>query len=245
MNTTNAKPSEANRNTAIIVGILYIIGTVAGILSFAFALPLLGDPGYLSKIAANENPIIIGCLLVLTMGFALAMVPVWLFPILKRQNEALALGYVVFRGALETVAYIATAICWMFLMVVSHESVTAGAANLPYFQTLGAVLLKGNDSISNILVIIFSVDALILYYLLYRSKLIPRWISVWGFIAILLHFSTAFLIMFHIVDAGMSVTTGIINFPIFLQEMVMAVWLIAKGFDPVAIADLSARAYTN
>ena len=51
--------------------------------------------------------------------------------------------------------------------------------------------------------------------------------------------------MFHIVDAGMSAATGIINFPIFLQEMVMAVWLIAKGFDPVAIADLSARAYMN
>ena len=98
---------NTDRKTAIIVGILYIIGTVAGILSVIFTLPILGDPGYLSKIAANENPIIIGSLLVLTMGFALAMVPVLLFPILKRQSEALALGYVVFRGALEMVAYIA------------------------------------------------------------------------------------------------------------------------------------------
>ena len=129
----------------------------------------------------------------------------------------------------------------MFLIVVSHESVTAGAANLPYFQTLGAVLLKGNDSISNILVIIFSLGALILYYLLYRSNLVPRWISVWGFIAILLHFSTAFLIMFHIVDSGISATLGILNFPIFLQEMVMAVWLIIKGFNPSAVAVSSAR----
>jgi hypothetical protein len=103
----------------------------------------------------------------------------------------------------------------------------------------------GSDTISNVLVIIFSLDALILYYLLYRSKLVPRWISVWGFIAILLHFSTAFLSMFRIVDSGMSATTGIINFPIFLQEMVMAVWLIVKGFDPVAIAALSAKAETN
>ena len=224
-----------NRKTAIIVGILYIIGTVAGILSVVFTQPTLGDPGYLSKIAANENPIIIGCLLVLTMGFALAMVPVLLFPVLKRHNEVLALGYVVFRGALETVAYIAMVICWLFLIVVSHEYATAGASNPSCFQTLGAVLLKGNDSISNILVITFSLDALILYYLLYRSKLVPRWISVWGFIAILLHFSTAFLIMFHFVDSGMSATVGIIDFPTFLQEMVMAVWLIVKGFNPSAI----------
>jgi hypothetical protein len=232
---------NANRKTAVIVGILYIIGTVAGILSFAFVLPVLGAPDYLSKIAANENPVIIGCLLVLTMGFALAMVPVLLFPILKQYNEALALGYVVFRGALESVAYLATVICWLFLIVVSRESATAGAANLPYFQNLGAVLLKGNDSISNILVIIFSLDALILYYLLYRSNLVPRWIAVWGFIAILLHFSTAFLIMFHWVDPGMSATLGVLNFPIFLQEMVMAVWLIVKGFNPSAVSVSSAR----
>ncbi len=239
------KKMNTNRKTAIVVGILYIIGTVAGILSVVFTLPILGDPGYLSKIAANENPIVIGCLLVLTMGFALAMVPVLLFPVLKRHNEALALGYVVFRGALETVAYIATVICWLFLIVVSREYAAAGASSLSYFQTLGAVLLKGNDSISNLLIIIFSLDALILYYLLYRSKLVPRWISVWGLIAILLHFSTAFLIMFHFIDAGMSPTLVIINFPILIQEMVMAVWLIVKGFDPAAIAALSAKVVVN
>ena len=222
--------------TAAVVGVLFIIGTVAGVLSVVVTQPILGDPDYLIKISANENQIVTGALLVLTMGFALAMVPVMLFPILKRHNEVLALGYVVFRGALETVAYIAMVICWLFLIVLSHEYVAAGASNLSYFQTLGAVFSKGNDSISNILVIIFSLDALILYYLLYRSKLVPRWISVWGFIAILLHFSTAFLMMFHLLNPGFSATVDIINLPIFLQEMVMAVWLIAKGFNPSAVA---------
>ena len=227
---------NTNKKTAIIVGVLYILGTVAGVLSVLVTQPILGEPDYLSKIAANENPIVIGCLLVLTMGFALAWVSVLLFPILKRHNEVLALGYVVFRGALEMVAYIAMAICWMFLIVVSHEYAAAGATNLPYLQTLGTVFLKGNDSISNIVVIIFSLDALILYYLLYRSKLVPRWISVWGFIAILLHFSTAFLMMFHLVSPGFSAAVDIINLPIFVQEMVMAVWLIVKGFNPSALA---------
>jgi len=224
------------RMNAISAGALYIIGTVAGVLSVLVTQPILGNPEYLAKISANENPIIIGSLLVLTMGLALAMVPALLFPVLKRHNEVLALGYVVFRGALETVAYIAMVICWLFLIIVSHEYATAGASNLSYLQTLGAVFLKGNDSISNVLIIIFSLDALMLYYLLYRSKLVPRWISIWGFIAILLHFSTAFLMMFHVVDSGMSPAVGIINLPIFLQEMVMAVWFIVKGFNPSAIA---------
>ncbi len=230
---------NTNRKIAIIVGILYIIGTVAGVFSVLVTQPVLTAPDYMRKIAANENPILTGCLLVLTMGFALAMVPVLLFPILKRHSEVLALGYVVFRGALETVAYITTAICWLFLITVSHEYAAAGAANLPAIQTLGAVFLKGNDSIANVLVIIFSLDALMLYTMLYRSILIPRWISLWGLIAIVMHFSTAFLLLFHLADMN---TASLINLPIFLQEMVMAVWLIAKGFNPVALGAAPVKA---
>ena len=107
------------RKTAIIVGVLYIIGTVAGILSKVFSTPILNDPDFLNKVSANENQIIMGALFVLFMGFALAMVPVMMFPILKKQNEALALGYVVFRGALETVTYIAMVICWFFIGIKS------------------------------------------------------------------------------------------------------------------------------
>ena len=99
---------NTNRKIAIIVGVLYIIGTVAGILSFVFAGSILDDPDYLVEVSANENQIIIGALLVLIMGFALAMVPAMLFPIFKKQNEPLALGAVIFRGVLEAVAYIAT-----------------------------------------------------------------------------------------------------------------------------------------
>jgi amino acid permease len=174
------------------------------------------------------------------MGLALALVPVMLFPILKKQNEALALGYVVFRGALETVTYIALVISWFLLLILSREYVAAGAPDTSYFQTLGALFLKGNDSISTILAIVFCLGALMLYYLLYRSKLIPRWISVWGFIAITLHLATGFLIIFQLMSPFSTINL-VTNFPIFLQEMVMALWLIVKGFDPAAIAALTAK----
>jgi hypothetical protein len=169
------------------------------------------------------------------MGFALAMVPVLLFPIFKKYNEALALGYVVFRGALETVTYILMAASRLLLIVVSQEYVAAGAPNASDFQTLGAFLLEGHDAINHILIIVFSLDALMLYYMFYQSKLIPRWISVWGFIAILMHFSTAFLILFRLVRPDDLTTLMTINFPILIQEMVMAVWLIVKGFNPSAL----------
>jgi hypothetical protein len=220
---------NTHRKIAIIVGILYILGTVTGVCSVLVTQPVLNAPDTLSKIAANETPMLAGALLVLTMGLALAPVPVLLYPILKRHDEILALAYVVFRGALEMTCYIAMTIGWLFLVLISQEAATANTANLPALQSLGTIFIKGNDSIANVLVIVFSLDALMLYTMLYRSNLIPHWISIWGFIAIVMHFSTAFLLLFHVIDFN---TASLINMPIFFQEMVMAVWLIAKGFNP-------------
>jgi hypothetical protein len=223
------------RKTAIIVGVLYIIGTVAGILSVAVSEPARAE-AYLGAIAANPNQITVAALCVLVMGLALALVPVMLFPLLKKHNEVLAMGYVVFRGALETALYIGMTVGWLVLIVLSMEYVKAGAPAESYFQTMGTLLLAGNEAMSTILIIVFSLNALMLYTVFYQSKLIPRWISIWGFIAILLHLTTAFLLLFGIVESSDMSTLMIFNFLILVQEMVMAVWLIAKGFNRAAIA---------
>jgi hypothetical protein len=222
------------RKTAIIVGALFIIGTVGLVLSVVLVGSILDDPDYLIEFSANENRIIIGALLVLISGFALAMVPVMMFPIFKKYNEALALGSVVFRGALEAVIYIAIVISWLLLLTVSQEYVKAGAPDASHFQTLGTLLLKANDQINPILEIVFSLGALMIYYLFYQSKLIPRWLSVWGLIGTILYLATGLFAMF-------SVDFGILLAPLALQEMVLAVWLIVKGFNPSAIASESVK----
>jgi hypothetical protein len=228
------------RKTAIVVGVLYIIGTVLGILSVVFTGSILSDTNYLIKVSENQNQIVAGALFILTMGLALAMVPFLLYPILKKQSEVLAVGYVVFRGALETVLAIAVVVNWLFLLILSQEYVAAGTPVASNFQALGAVFLNGGDPLSALGGIVFSLGALMLYYMFYQSNLIPKWISVWGIIAILLHLSTCILILFHL-QSSFSTTNTIMNFPIFLQEMVMAVWLIVKGFNPTAIASGSAK----
>ena len=228
-----------DRKTAIIVGVLFIIGTVAGILSVVFSTSILDGSDFLIKIPANENQFMIAALFVLTMGLALALVPVMLFPIFKKYNEAMALGYVVFRGALETVMYIVLAISWLFLIPVSQEYVKTGTPDASYFQTLGAVLLKGHDLIGPVQTIVFCLGALIFYYLLYQTNLIPRWLSGWGLIAIIPYLAAGLLVLFGFF--GPLSTSGIVlDFPLALQEMVMAVWLIVKGFNQSAIASLSA-----
>jgi hypothetical protein len=235
---TTKEKMNTYRKTAIIVGVLFIIGTVAGILSRVFTGPILDDPDYLIKVSANENQIIIGALLVLIMGFALAMVPVMLFPIFKKHNEALALGAVVFRGALEAVAYIAIAISWLLLLILSQEYVKAGTPDASYFQTLGTLLLEAPDWIGQTLSIVFSLGALMIYYLFYQSKLIPRWLSVWGLIGAILYLAAPLLFMF-------GSELGILMAPLAVQEMVFAVWLIVKGFNPSAIATESVKTDIN
>ena len=189
------------RKTAIIVGILYIIGTVAGVLSVVITTPILSASDYLAQVAANPNQLTTGALLVLLMGLVLAMVPVMLFPIFRKINEILAVGYVVFRGGLETVTSIVSVIPWLFLLIVAREYAAAGAPDASYFQTLGSLLKEGIDSLAPIRGIVFSLGALMIYYILYQSKLIPRWISGWGVLAILLHLASSFLILFHLQTA--------------------------------------------
>jgi hypothetical protein len=235
---TAKEKMNSNRRTAIIVGVLFIIGTVAGVLSGLFLGPFLDDPGDLIKVSANENQIILGALFVLIMAFALAMIPVVMFPIFKKHNETLALGYVVFRGALETFTYIATVISWLLLFTLSQEYVKAGTPDASYFQTLGTLLLEAADSIDLVLTIVFSLGALMFYYLLYQSKLIPRWLSVWGFIGATLVLAVGLLGMF---DLDLEILWA----PLALNEMVLAVWLIVKGFNSPAIASESYKVAMN
>lgn len=104
------------RKNATTAGILYILGTVFGILSAVFTQPVANAQDYFAVVTSNEDRVIIGALFILMMGLVLAMVLVVLFPILKKVTEVLALGYVVFRGALETATYVGSTTCWLSLV---------------------------------------------------------------------------------------------------------------------------------
>ena len=219
-----------SRKTAIMVGLLYIIGTVAGILSLVFTGPILESPDYLVQVSMNPNQIVMGALFVLTMGLALAMVPVMMFPILKSYNAALAVGYVLFRGALEAVTYLVFVIGWLSLPLISQEFIKASATEAPFFQSLGDLVLKAHGQISHVLAIVFILGALMFYYVLYRSKLVPRWLSGWGLLAAIPYFVSGVLGLFTL-PGPMGTIPMVLVLPMAVQEMVLAVWLIARGFN--------------
>ncbi|MHB1357328.1 MAG: DUF4386 domain-containing protein [Anaerolineae bacterium] len=234
------------RKTAVMVGILFIIGTVSGVLSGVVTMPISTGATFPLNISTSATQWIIGTLFILLMGLSLAMVPVLLYPILKKHNEVVAFGAVLFRGVLEAVLYMVMVISFFLLLTVSEIYGKAGAADASSFYTLGSILTAVGDWSSLLLGIVFSVGALMIYAMFYRARLVPRWLSGWGFVGGLLYILPNIVNMFgsHTapsVDAGI----GLLMVPLALQEMVFAVWLIVKGFNPSAIASLSAKTATN
>ena len=219
--TTGAPGMSADRKAAVWIGVLYIIGTVGLVLSVVVTNAVLSGPAYLAQVAAEPNRVVLGALLLLLPGLALAMVPVVFWPIGKRYNETLAMGYVVFRGGLETVLYIATALGWLLLIALSTQPDSGPLAGL--VRTVEAVAWD------KLIAIPFALGALMFYALLYQSPLVPRWLSAWGLVGAALYIMPPIGNMF-----GLSL--GVLMAPLAVQEMVMAVWLIAKGFSPAALA---------
>jgi hypothetical protein len=238
---------ETNRKTAVIVGILFIVGTVSGILSGIVTAPIMAGSTYPLNVSTSATQWIIGTLLILLMGFPLAMIPVVLYPNFKKNNEVLAFGAVLFRGVLEAVCYMVSVFSMLLLLTVSGIYGKTGAANASNLQSLGSMLTAAGEWNSMILSFVFCIGTLMICALFYRTRLIPRWLSGWGFIGALLYFFANFVSMFgsqHVaplIDSGI----GLLMIPLAIQEMVFAVWLIVKGFNPSAIAALTAKTSTN
>jgi hypothetical protein len=226
------------RKTAIIVGVLFIIATAASLLVAVFLGSTLAASNYLSSVSANENQVIIAMIFELIAAVSALGTAVMLFPVLKKTIESLALGYVVLR-LIENIFYIAGALSLVIILTVGQGYV-AGASNASYYQPLGTLLLALHDwSIWMGTLIFFGLGSLTLNYLLYQSKLVPRFLSVWGLIGAALVLLYGLLSLFSLTPDMLFSILTILALPIAVQEMVFAVWLIVKGFNPAAIASLS------
>jgi len=162
------------------------------------------------------------------------MVPVLMFPILKRYTGVLTLGYVVFRGELEAFIYLTQVIGWFSLHLIRQGYVVAITTGVFYFQALGDLILQAHYQIDQVLTIVFILGALMFYYLLYQSKLVPRWLSGWGLLAAIPYFVSGDLGLLTLFSP-MSTDQMVMVFPLAVQEMVLAVYLNVKGFNLSAV----------
>lgn len=224
------------RMTALIVGVLFVVGTVAGAMSQVYTAPVFAAADFPANVARQTDALVTGALLVLTMAFSLAMIPAVLFPLFRQYDEALAVGAVIFRGILEQVGSLATVLSWLMLIVLSQRLGSGIGAEAEMLKTLSGLALSVTDWMGLVASIAFSLGALIIYALFYRARLIPRWISVWALVGAVLYIVAQVWGMFEPQQLPLTLEHGIgmLMIPTAIQEMFLAGWLIVKGFSPTA-----------
>jgi hypothetical protein len=222
--------------TARIAGALFLLAMVTSLVGAAMIEGALGAQDYLAALSANDTQVTIGALLELINGISVILIAVMMFPILKKHDEALALGYVAFR-VVEAVVIFAALIIPLTLITLSQEYLAAGASTAPNFQVLGTSFIGVRAHLAGqLLGIFFGLGALLFYYLLYRLTLVPRWISIWGLVA------AALIFVWNLLElVGIHVSAGIVfGLPIILNEIFLGIWLIIKGFNSSTIVSAPA-----
>jgi hypothetical protein len=244
MNTTKESPHGTNRMNAVIVGVLFIIGTVTGTAAALTGIPILDAPDYLTSISANESQIILGAFFVFLEGAACAGVGLALYPIMKEYSTGRAIGVVGFRVA-EGILEILGGFITIGLLALSQEFVKAGAPDATYFHTTGAIIKAGEAWLINgAALVLWCIGAVMYYTVFYQYRLVPRWLSGWGLVGITLATISSVLVMLHVIPGFGAVQMAFMPL-IFAQEMVFAVWLIAAGVNPSAVAPPSAKTATH
>ncbi len=220
-----------NSNPSRIAGILIVIGMIVGILS---VIPAVESLDYLKEVSLNQNQVFIGAffqsiMIPIYIGFALI-----LYPILEQYNKSLAIGFVGFRIMAGMFHLIGILLLPLFLLL-SQKFVNDISPDLLYFQTLGEVLKLGRDLVNHVgMILSLSLSNLILYYIFYKTKLIPQWLTIWGILGYILTIMASYLLLFNFINVITS-TYMILMLPVALQEMILAIWLITKGFNSKAI----------
>jgi Domain of unknown function (DUF4386) len=223
--------------TARVAGSLFIVATLASLLSTGLLDPLLSGSGYLLKISAHPEQVVTGAFFQVVAAFASAGIALSLYPVVRRRGEALAIGSVGFR-LLEGGLYLLSAIGALLLLSLG-EGAAAGSPVPSYVRTSGALLRSMRDQADLIGVLAFYVGASMYYYVFYRSRLVPRWLSGWGLAGTALGALAGLLVLFR-VTGYMSTAQVALNTPIGVNEMVLAIWLLVRGFDSSRAASASA-----
>jgi hypothetical protein len=223
------------RRNALAAGVLLIIGTVASaVLANIVMGSSLRDPLDLARIAGDPTPVLLGALLHLVGAAACPGIVLALYPALRAVSPTLALGSVAFR-IIEATFYVIGVVGLLVLVSLGREAVATGASDASFFAHAGSMLLATRSWLGFVAGATFAAVGTLLYDLaLYRSALVPRWLAGWGIVATVAMLVAVVLALFGIAAPLSTIHIGL-NLPIAVQEMVLAGWLIARGFNTRAL----------
>lgn len=217
--------ANKNRNQIKIAGGLIILGIIIGILSIV---PSVESDKFLEEVYPNKNQVLTGgifqfFLVPIYIGFSLL-----LYPILKQYSKTLSIGFVCFRFMAATFQLIGIILLPIFVLL-SQEYSAAASSDLAIYESVGDILRLSRDLTNHLGVILATGLGNILFYLiLYREKLVPKWLSIWGFIGNMAIMLASFFIIFQLIQV-ISTEYGLMSIPLVVQEIVLAIWLLTKG----------------
>lgn len=222
------------RKIATAAGVLYLVTHVTSIGGLVLYGPVLNSPDYIVG-SGPDTRVLLGAFFEVILAVAIVGTAVTLFPVVKRQNEGVALGYVGLR-TLEA-AIIAVGIVSLLAVVTLRQHLAGAAGTDPAsLVTVGKALVAVHDW--TFLLgpnFVLGTNTVLLAYLMYRSGLVPRFIAVLGLVGGPIVFASAIAVLFGLYKQ-ISVWGSVTAVPVFAWELTLAIWLIAKGFKPSASA---------
>ncbi|WP_445955839.1 DUF4386 domain-containing protein [Yeosuana sp.] len=216
---------NSNNKISKIAGTLIILGIISGILSIVSSVE---SDNFLNEVYPNKNRVLIGgifqfLLVPIYIGFSLV-----LYPVLKKYNKTLSIGFVGFRIMAGVFQLLGIILLPIFILL-SQKFLAQTNTDLIFYETIGEILKLFRDLINHLGVILATgLGNLLLYYILFKGKLIPVWLSIWGIIGNALIMIASFFLLFEFIEV-ISTEYGIMTIPLVLQEVVLAIWLILKG----------------
>ena len=222
---------HSSRRAARTAGMLFLVSYVGFSVGTALLAPTVDPSHDLATIYPDRTQVVVGVLFEYVNVAAIVGFAVLLYPYLKRHGEGLALGYVACR-ILEGAAYVVAMVSTLSLITLSKEAAAAGAPDAPAYEVARSVALGEGYWATQMATVGFVLGAVVLYSLLYRSQLVPRFISVWGLIAIVL--LVAANIVVPDVSKGFE-PAALLYVPVVVNELFLAGWLIVKGLSSSAV----------
>ncbi len=216
--------ASANKTLPRIAGVLILVQSVIGFLiNEVLAGPYTFAKDYLTVVSAHSFEVTIAMLLGVVDGAISISFAAMLLPIFKKQSEIAAYAFLAF----SVLGFMVNAIDganMQSLLTLSKEYVSAANPDAHYFQTMGAVAYATRLWTHLMTLLVACFPSAVFYYLLFSSRLVPRFISVWGFISVALMALAVLLIIF-----GQG-TYMMLFLPMGLNQLVLVGWLIIKGF---------------
>ena len=214
-----------NKQIVRIAGILIILGIIMGILSIV---PSVESDDFLKEASINKNQVFTGAvfqffLVPIYIGFSLL-----LYPLLKQYSKSLSIGFVGFRFMAATFQLIGIILLPVFVLL-SQEYSSTSPSDIAIYESTGDILRLFRDLTNHLGVILATgLGNLLFYVILYKEKLIPKWLSIWGFLGNIAIMLASFFIIFQLIGV-ISTEYGLMSIPLVVQEIVLAIWLLTKG----------------